>query len=38
MRIKDLPNRERPRERLVEQGLEVLVDSEHNAKLLRTSL
>jgi DNA repair protein RadC len=37
-RIKDLPNRERPRERLVELGPDALADSELIAILLRTGL
>ncbi|HIL23882.1 MAG TPA: DNA repair protein RadC, partial [Verrucomicrobia bacterium] len=37
-RIKDLPNRERPRERLAELGPDALSDSELIAILLRTGL
>lgn len=38
VRIKDLPNEERPRERLVRQGAEALRNSELIAILLRTGL
>jgi DNA repair protein RadC len=38
IRIKDLPNSERPRERLVAQGADALKDSELIAILLRTGL
>ena len=37
-RIKDLPERERPRERLAEQGADALTDAELIAILLRTGL
>lgn len=37
-RIKDLPHRERPRERLAEQGADALADAELIAILLRTGL
>lgn len=37
-RIKDLPHRERPRDRLAEQGAEALADAELIAILLRTGL
>jgi len=38
LRIKDMPNQERPRERLVERGADALKDSELIAILLRTGM
>src|SRR5688572_28463462 len=38
LRIKDMPNQERPRERLVEKGADALKDSELIAILLRTGM
>src|SRR5438093_11665548 len=38
IRIKDLPDRERPRERLVEHGAEALRNAELIAILLRTGM
>src|SRR5688572_24124273 len=38
LRIKDMPNQERPRERMVEAGADALKDGELIAILLRTGL